>query len=147
MATARVMIYGPETSSEDLESADLPIVQRRFDLECASGDRLCGTWRGVPMSAFIVRRGAPDESTHLLIESSDGYRLCVALKDVLTGLLAIHRVDSSASTDAFPRLLAERLGATRAVKGITSIEAVELPPAIDPRSIDTLPPSQEAATE
>lgn len=120
--------------------ASLPTAERRIEVVCDSGDRWEARWRGVPFPALVDRASVPDDTTHLLVESADGYRVCVDVPTALDGLLALAR-DGRALSDVEPyesRFLAPGLPGPRTVKDVVRVEAVRLEPGADPDAYEDL---------
>lgn len=95
---------------------------------CATGTVFGGDWRGVPVAPLLDR--APPETTHLRVESADGYRAHVPVTDALDAVVATERLDGAA--EGLPRFVAPDLDSTRTVRGVSSLVPVALPPDADP---------------
>lgn len=118
----------------------LPHVERDCTVTCASGDRTTATWTGVDVLAVLDRVGASPETTHVVVESDDGYRACVSLSEARTSLLALAR-DGQPLRRTEPyatRFVGTGVDGERSVKGVVRIEAVTLGPADDPTDLETL---------
>lgn len=81
------------------------------------------------MSQLIDTAPIPPETTHLLVEATDGYRAPVPIGDALQSFLGLTRLDGPDDT---PRLLGDRLSSERAVQDVTRIDCLRLSPEEDP---------------
>ncbi|WP_049926578.1 hypothetical protein [Natronomonas moolapensis] len=74
------------------------------------------------------------DATHLPVESTDGFRVCVPVAAAIEGVLAVDRV----GTDVFPRLVAPSLSGTRFVRRVATIGGRRLAPSADPADHEDL---------
>jgi hypothetical protein len=129
----------------DLGTADrgFDLVERRCEYVCASGDRFEGRWRGIRIIDLSEDALEPD-ATHLLVEASDGFRVCVPVAAALDGILATERLDGV--DDGLPRLIAPSIDGTRTVKRIVWIESRRLRPGEEPEDLERIEstPAEEA---
>ncbi|MDB2245151.1 pterin operon protein [Halorubrum ezzemoulense] len=95
---------------------------------CATGSEFGGEWRGVPVGPLLD--GAPPDTTHLRVESADGYRAHVAVREALDAVVATERLDGPA--DGLPRLVGPRFDSSQAVRDLAALAPVALPPDADP---------------
>ena len=127
---ASVEAVEPLVSAATLDDArrehDVATVSCRF--RCASEGPFEGRWRGVRIRDLLA--SAPPETTHVRAWSADGYRVVVPLAEVLDAVLATERID--APTDALPRLVGERLDSSETVQNVARLDAVSVPPGVDP---------------
>lgn len=137
----RVVADG-ETSIDDEALAALGVQERTLEVVCTSGDRYEATWRGVALADLLERCEVPPETTHVLVESADGYRVSVRIDRALEALLAFerdgHPLSAAAGYDA--RFVAPGIGGPRAVKDVALIETVAIPPGAHPESYEELWP-------
>ena len=103
-----------------------------YTIDCASGDRETGEWRGVPLETVLERADAGPDATHLLVTGSDGYRVCLPLVEALDALIALERCDRPADADSLPRFIGAGLEGTRSVRGVARLDTVALGPDEDP---------------
>lgn len=111
------------------------LAERRCDTKCSSGDRFTGRWRGVAVADILV--DVDPTATHLLVESADGFRVCVDVRDAIDGILALERLDADPGT-AMPRFVAPGISATRLVKDVARITTKRLDADEDPTEYDDL---------
>jgi DMSO/TMAO reductase YedYZ molybdopterin-dependent catalytic subunit len=131
----------------DLRSArtEFDLTERRCEYVCASGDRFGGRWRGISLSELVAESEIAPDSTHLLVESDDGFRVCVEILDLLDGILATERLDSS---DELSRLIAPAIDGTRTIKRVARIEGRRLASEDDPEDLERIvPPSKEGVDD
>ncbi len=137
----------PETVRGDLEidlanaveSAEL--VELTHRTTCGSGDPISGRWRGLELVELL--EGIDPDATHVVVESIDGFRVCVRIVDVIGGVLAIDRADTDAAPTECPRLVAPSLSGTRLVRNVSAVEGVRLSPAADPATLERLSPDDD----
>lgn len=112
--------------SESLETAT-------YTIDCATGDRETGEWRGLPLETVLERADSGPDATHLLVTGRDGYRVCLPLVAALDALVALERRGrSSADADALPRFVGAGLEGARSVRGVARLDTVALGPEEDP---------------
>jgi len=117
-----------------IEAHDL--VELPCETVCGTGDPIEGHWRGIELVELLD--DVDDDATHLLVESEDGFRVCVPVVDVLDGILAVDRLDTDFFPEGLPRLVAPSLSGTRLVRRVATIEGERLPPSADPESYEDL---------
>ncbi|MFA9518231.1 molybdopterin-dependent oxidoreductase [Halopenitus sp. H-Gu1] len=124
-------------------------VERADAIECASGERTSGTWRGIPVRSLLLRVDAPPETTHVSVTGADGYSVMVEIRSALDGLLAFGRdgVPLADRDEASPRFVAPDVDGSRAVAGVVEMEAISLDPDADPESFEVLWPDTDAESE
>ena len=116
----------------------LPSTARTVTTACASGVRHTATWTGGPVDAVLSLADAPGETTHLLVESTDGYRSCVDVAAALEGLVALVR-DGTPIADDHPyatRFVAPGIDGARAVKAVARLETRRLAAGTDPETLE-----------
>ncbi|WP_435345879.1 molybdopterin-dependent oxidoreductase [Haloarchaeobius sp. HRN-SO-5] len=111
-----------------LDSPDVRTVDRTLGYECLTGGQVDATWRGVPVADLVDAVGLPGETTHLVVESRDGYRSCVEVRVAVEGLLAFERDGDRLDG---PRFLAPAIEGPRAVKDVVALRPVSLDPDED----------------
>lgn len=120
-------VYGDDEQSLGtlLDRPGVRTVERTLGYECLSGGYVDAVWRGVPLMDVVDAVGFPAETTHLVVESRDGYRSCVGIRVAIEGLLAFERNDDRL---AAPRFLAPEIEGPRAVKDVVALRPVSLDP-------------------
>lgn len=131
------------TDPSDAADPNREIITRKMGFECSSGEWVEGCWAGLEVGDLVEAAGMHDDTTHLVVESDDGYRGCVAVEACLDGLLALAgEVDPEASDrdtidqEGFPRLVAPGLSGPRAVKNVVRLEPVVLAPGEKPEGYE-----------
>jgi DMSO/TMAO reductase YedYZ molybdopterin-dependent catalytic subunit len=119
----------------------LPLREREIEIVCATGDRHTERWQGIPVSALLELMDPAPETTHLLVDSRDGHRVCVDVETALEGLLALARGGESLSaTDGYEtRFVATDAAGPRTTKGVEHIEAKTLTADVDPETYERSP--------
>jgi DMSO/TMAO reductase YedYZ molybdopterin-dependent catalytic subunit len=117
-----------------LESPDVSTVDQSVSYDCLSEGRRNADWWGVPVADLVDAVDVPEETTHLVVESRDGYRSCVSVDVALEGLLALERDGASLQ---HPRFLAPGIEGPRAVKDVAALTPVSLDPEEDRSEYET----------
>ncbi|EMA39500.1 molybdopterin-dependent oxidoreductase [Halobiforma nitratireducens] len=141
-----IQLIGENAATIDAATlADIPVEERTVEIVCSTGDRYTDRWQGVPIPDLLETKAAaaasfPPSTTHLLIESRDGQRGCVAVESALEGLLAIGKdgqpLEEIAGYES--RFVAPDVLGPRTVKDIARIEAATLEPGEDPEAYERL---------
>ena len=127
------------TTVDHATLTELPAREFSAEIVCSSGERYRDSWRGVPIDRLIARVEVPAETTHLTVEATDGFRVCVGALDALGGVLATHQGGERLSIDAgYPRFVAAGLEGPRAVKNVAEIGTLALSPGEDPEAYEEL---------
>lgn len=123
------------------EFADLPVEAREIEIVCTTGDRTPARWRGVPVPTLLELVSIPDDTTHLLVETTDGCRMCVDVLVAFDGTVATTRDGEPLieTGDHHTRLVAPELDGPRMAKGVTRIEALSLSADEDVSEYEQLP--------
>lgn len=141
-----IRIVGEETATVGADRlAALPMREREYEIVCSTGDRYTETWRGFPL--FEVLEAAPTSlppaTTHLLVDSDDGHRACVAIGPALEGVLAVGKNgESLADTAGYDTRFVAPVEGPRTVKGVSRLEAVALESGEDPQEYERLTPTE-----
>jgi len=119
---------------------DLPRVERRCTVVCATGERHTARWAGVPVTELLTEVGAPPGTTHVRLESRDGYRVCVPIRDALDGIVADTKEGAPLAerADYGTRFVAPGVDGERLVKGLRRLEALALAPDEDPDRLENV---------
>lgn len=129
----------PETAESSLDALQGRCQHLVF--RCQSGRRIEGDWTGIPIEELLTAVDVPDATTHLLVESADGYRACVAVRDAMDALLAFEedRVDCTTTGGVTPRFVGPHIETRRQVKCVDTIQAISLRPGEDAIEYEFLP--------
>lgn len=131
----RVVLEEGRISAFEADSRDVEIV-------CATGNRYDADWWGVPIAGLLEAADAPEDTTHVVVESADGYRVAVAIVEGVAGLLAF-RKDGRPIGETNPytnRFVAPDIEGARDVKGVRRIEFHSLAPSEDPDALENVEP-------
>lgn len=128
----------PVSLSDSVETAAerFEVTTQAIGFECASGNWIESEWTGVPLDPVLRAASIPSETTHVLVEAADGYRACVAVRDLAGAMVAYDAVDRPARDT--PRFVSPSVGGPRAVKNLASVRPVELEPHQDPEDYEEL---------
>jgi len=107
---------------------------------CSSGREIAGRWVGVAVADLLDEADPAPNTTHLRLESRDGYRVCVPIRAALAGVLAFSRDDEPLDRpDGHgSRFVAPSVEGPRAVRDVARMEAVVLAPDEDPTDLETI---------
>ncbi|PHQ47007.1 hypothetical protein DJ68_04195 [Halorubrum sp. C3] len=123
----------------------LPIETKTVTIKCASGTRNTATWAGIPVLELLSAADVSDETTHLVVESDGGYRMCVDIRAALDGLVAFFR-DGTPILECEPyetRFITPGVDGARTVKAVALLEARHLSPSADPESVEEISREEE----
>lgn len=104
---------------------------------CETQGTIGTEWTGLRVRDLLDAAAVPNDTTHLVVECQDGYRVCLDVVDTLDAILAYRRDGDSLDPDAI-RLVGPDIGSTRSARGVTRIEPVSLDPADDPSEREQL---------
>ncbi|WP_181690980.1 molybdopterin-dependent oxidoreductase [Natronomonas sp. LN261] len=121
------------------------LVDLACETRCGSGEPIEGHWRGIEL--VEVLGDIDPDATHLLVESEDGFRVCVPVADAVEGILAVDRLDTEFSPEGLPRLVSPSLSGTRLVRRVATIEGTRLSGSADPAAYEELLPGETPRTE
>jgi DMSO/TMAO reductase YedYZ molybdopterin-dependent catalytic subunit len=141
--TGTVTVEGASDRTFDVDAlAGMEPIERCYTVACASGDRTTARWTGVPVPDLLDAVGVPPATTHLRLTGRDGYRVCVAVRDALDGLVAYARDGRPlAATEPYAlRFLAGDAAGERLVRGLRRVEPLELAAGEDPDRLETVSP-------
>jgi DMSO/TMAO reductase YedYZ molybdopterin-dependent catalytic subunit len=139
--TAVLTVLADERRRYDLAALrDLPRAERRCTVVCATGDRHTARWTGVSVTELLADADAPPETTHVRLESRDGYRVCVPIRDALDGIVADTKEGAPLAkrADYRTRFVAPGVDGERLVKGLRRLEALALAPDEDPDRLENV---------
>ncbi|MFC7044682.1 molybdopterin-dependent oxidoreductase [Halobacteriaceae archaeon GCM10025711] len=136
-----ITVVGERTVTLDADAiADLPVAETDHLFRCASGRPIQSEWVGVDAWSLLEAAAVPDDTTHLVVESADGYRVCIPVGPALDGVVAFTR-DGTPIGDDNPyssRFVAPGVDGPHAAKGVARIEALALGPHDDPESLENI---------
>ncbi|WP_353635433.1 molybdopterin-dependent oxidoreductase (plasmid) [Halobacterium sp. NMX12-1] len=124
---------------------DWETTTRVVGFRCTSGDWVEAAWTGVDLAAALDAAGVPAETTHLVVESDDEYRVCLPVADCLDALVAFDGETEpesdrpTANEGTFPRVVAPGIDGPHTPKNAARIEPVALDAGEDRADRETLP--------
>lgn len=141
-----ITVVGDRTVSLNTELArSLPEESRTAAVVCATGNRYEAEWTGIGIGLLCEAVDAPADTTHVLVESRDGYRIAVPIVDALGGVVAFekdgHPID--AATPYSNRFVAPTVEGARDVKGVSRIEFHALAPDENPERLEQVEPDDD----
>lgn len=141
-----IVVVGDRTINLDSDAAaSVSSVTRQVTVVCATGHRERATWTGVEIASLCDAVDAPPETTHVLVESHDEYRMAVPIADALNGLVAFEKngrpLSEAAAYDS--RFVAPGVEGARDVKGVRRIEFHALDPSSDPDALENVEPADD----
>lgn len=126
----------------------LEIETKPVEIVCATGSSYTADWRGPTAASLFEAASVSPETTHLVVESADEYRVVVSVPEAIGGVLAYLKdgVPIGERQAYVNRFVAPGTEGARDIKGVARIEAVELEPDEDPESLENLFPEGERFT-
>jgi len=115
------------------ETLSWPVVRDSRGFECASGEWLEREWTGIPAPELLEAAEPPSETTHVQLESADGYRACVPLLDLADAIVAV------GEGEEVPRFVSPHAVGPRNIKNLARIRPLCLAPADDRERYENLP--------
>ena len=121
---------------------------RDVTVVCATGDRHSARWTGLPVADLLERAEVPLSTTHVVIESTDEYRVAIPVRAALEGLLAYEKdgVPIGRGNDYGNRFVSGVAEGARHIKGVRRIDSAALGPKEDPERLENLFPDGERFT-
>ncbi|WP_281195074.1 molybdopterin-dependent oxidoreductase [Halorubrum sp. F4] len=114
----------------------LETIERAVEIRCATGDWWTADWRGTPVAALVEEAEFPPETTHLIFETTDGYRACLDVHTALDGLLAVAIDGEPLGAAERPRLVCPGIEGIRTVKRVSEIVPATLSRGEDPEDLE-----------
>lgn len=115
---------------------------------CSGGDLIAEGWTGLAVGPLLLAADVPAETTHVQVEGTDGFTVCVPIGAALDGVLAFEdqgtetdadpSADADWNPDADPRFAAPGISGTRTVKGVRRLRPVALDPGDHPEDWEDL---------
>ena len=118
---------------------------RSITVVCASGNRHTAAWTGVRVVDLLDAAEVPAETTHVTVESSDGYRVAVPIREAIEGVLAFVKDGDPIGADHpyANRFVSPVVDGARDIKGVSRIDHTVLEPGEDPESLENIYPDGE----
>jgi hypothetical protein len=107
--------------------------RQRVGFECASGDWIEREYLAFPVTALIEAADFPADTTHVVLESSGGYRACVPVTATADAVIAVGEGPGK------PRFLSPDVVGPRAIKNLASIRPRSLGANEDIEEYERLP--------
>lgn len=107
--------------------------RRSVGFECASGDWIEREYEALPAMAVLERVDLPGDTTHVQLESRDGYRACVPVAALVDAVIAL------GDENGHPRFVSPAVIGPRAIKDLASIRPLSLDAPEDPEAYERLP--------
>jgi len=141
-----ITVVGTETMKlDDTSVQSFSLESREAEVVCSTGNRYSADWQGIGIDALCEAASAPERTTHVVIESHDGYRIAVPIVDALNGVLALVKNDRplGARTPYATRFVAPDVEGARDVKGVSRVEFHVLDPGSDPEHLEQGEPEDD----
>jgi DMSO/TMAO reductase YedYZ molybdopterin-dependent catalytic subunit len=145
----RVTVVGETSFTVTADSVSaLEMATKSVEIVCATGSSYTAEWTGPTAGSLLEAASVSPETTHLVVESADDYRVTIPVPEALGGVLSYLKdgVPIGAEQDYVNRFVAPGTEGARDIKGVSRIEAVELDPGEDPESLENLFPEGERFT-
>ncbi|MFW6383896.1 MAG: molybdopterin-dependent oxidoreductase [Halodesulfurarchaeum sp.] len=147
--TPQVTVHGEDPFVVGPEILDaVGVATEEFGIVCATGHTYEAAWTGPRVGALLDLAGVDPETTHIVVESADDYRVAVPVRGALGGILAYLKDGEiiAESQEYVNRLVCPGTEGARDIKGASRIEPVTLDPGEDPESLENLFPEGERFT-
>lgn len=144
-----VTVDGPTPVSVTADRlADFEVTTERVEIVCATGSSYTAAWTGPTVGSLLDAAGVDPETTHVVVESADEYRVAIPIREALGGVLAYLKDDLAigAHQEYANRLVTPGTEGARDIKGVAKIEPVTLEPGEDPEALENLFPEGERYT-
>ncbi|MFB6110283.1 MAG: molybdopterin-dependent oxidoreductase [Halodesulfurarchaeum sp.] len=144
-----VTVDGPTPVSVTADRLpDVEITTERVEIVCSTGSSHTAAWTGPTVGSLLEAADAAAETTHLVVESTDEYRVVIPIREALGGVLAYLKDDVAigAHNEYANRFVTPETDGARDIKGVATIEPVTLDPGEDPESLENLFPEGERYT-
>lgn len=145
----RVTVEGPQTFTVSPDTlGDLEVRSRSVEIVCATGSSYTAAWTGPTVESLLDAASVSPETTHIVVESADGYRVVIPIREALGGVLSYLKDDEpiGANQEYVNRFVSPGTEGARDIKGVSRIEPVELEPGEEPESLEKLFPEGERFT-
>lgn len=145
----RVTVAGSDeitVTADQLE--DLEITTAAVEIVCATGNSYTAAWTGPTVGSLLDESGVPPETTHVVVESADEYRVVIPVREAIQGVLSyLKDAEPIGAHQAYVnRLVSPGTEGARDIKGVSLIEPVTLSPDEDPERLENLFPEGERFT-
>ena len=145
----QVTISGPEPFTVTVETIDeLEVRTTEVEIICATGSSYTADWTGPTVGSLLDTAGVPPDTTHVIVESADEYRVVIPVREALGGVLSYLKDGEpiGAHQAYVNRLVSPGTEGARDIKGVSMIEPVTIPPDEDPERLENLFPEGERFT-
>jgi len=103
---------------------------------CSTGDVIAEGWTGLAVDELLLAADTPDNTTHVQVEGTDGFTVCVSVGAALGGVLSFE--GSGGDVESTPRFAGPGISGTHTVKGVRRIRPVTLDPGEHPEEWEDL---------
>lgn len=144
-----VVVTGAETFELTKETVgEFDVVTESVTVVCSTGSRHTAEWTGVRVVDLVEAADVPASTTHIVVESTDEYRVAIPVAEALDGILAYVKdgVPIGADHEYANRFVSPGTEGARDIKGVSRIEHSSLGPAEDPETLENLFPEGDRFT-
>lgn len=148
-AAPTVRIAGPEPVGVTTDRlAEVEISTAAVEIVCATGSSYTADWTGPTLGSLLETAEVDPETTHVLVESADEYRVAIPIREAIGGILGFLKDGSpiGAAQEYANRLVCPGTEGARDIKGVAEVEPVVLDPGEDPEALENLFPEGERFT-
>lgn len=126
----------------------LEVETKTVEIVCATGSSYTAEWQGPTAASLFAAASVPPETTHVVVESADEYRVVVSVPEAIGGVLSYLKDGKPIGEEQeyTNRFVAPGTEGARDIKGVARIESVVLEPGDDPESLENLFPEGERFT-
>ena len=141
-----ITVVGERTLRLDAETVEaFDAETRTVEVVCATGHRYTAEWTGISIGDLCEAVDASPETTHVVVESLDGYRIAIPILDGIAGVVAVTKDGRPVGeTNPYPnRFVAPDVEGARDVKGVSRVEFHALAADEDPEDLEQVEPDDD----
>lgn len=145
----QVTVLGPTPITVTADTiADLEVRTVEVEIICATGSSYTAAWTGPTVGSLLDAASVSPETTHVVVESADEYRVVIPIREALGGVVSYLKDGEpiGANQEYVNRMVSPGTEGARDIKGVSQIEPKTLDPAEDPESLENLFPEGERFT-
>ncbi len=145
----RVTVAGPDEFTVTADWLDeLEVTTAEVEIVCATGNSYTAAWTGPTVGSLLEAAGVAPDTTHVVVESADAYRVAIPVREAISGVLSyLKDGEPIGGQQAYVnRLVSPGTEGARDIKGVSQIEPVTLAPDEDPERLENLFPDGERFT-
>ncbi|MBS3760577.1 MAG: molybdopterin-dependent oxidoreductase [Halodesulfurarchaeum sp.] len=145
----QVTVSGPTpftVTADTIEELEVRTVD--VEIICATGSSYTAAWTGPTVGSLLDTASVSPETTHVVVESADAYRVVIPIREALGGVVSYlkDREPIGAHQDYMNRMVSPGTEGARDIKGVSRIEPKIFEPDEEPESAENLFPDGKRFT-